>query len=86
MSKPSHISLRPPPGQHDQVESLAAPGQVGQVEGTIHRPIGEYLVWLYSELARLDGMPSSPEYLSYRECQAALRVYMRFVNHRLGRA
>ena len=60
--------------------------QVGQVEGTIHRPIGEYLVWLYAELARLDGMPSSPEYLSYRDCQAALRVYMRFVNHRLGRA
>ena len=58
---------------------------VCQVEGTIHRPIGEYVDWLFAELARLDGMPSSPDYPSYRECQAALRVYMRFVDHRLGR-
>lgn len=57
-----------------------------QVEGTIYRPIGEYVDWLFAELARLDGMPSSPDYPSYRECQAALRVYMRFVDHRLGRA
>lgn len=87
MSKTVHTSLISPlPGQEDQSARLAASAKVDQVEGTIHRPIGEYLVWLYSELARLDGMPSSPEYLSYRECQAALRVYMRFVNHRLGRA
>ena len=54
------------------------------VEGTIYRPVGEYLVWLYAELARLDGSPSSPECQSYLECQAALRVYMRFVDHRLA--
>ena len=78
--------ISPPPGQQDQSARLAASAQVDQVEGTIYRPIGEYLDWLYAELARLDGMPSSPDYPSYRECQAALRVYMRFVAHSLGRA
>lgn len=63
--------------------SSPAPVVAGQGEGTIYRPIGEYLDWLYAELARLDGMPSSPEYQSYRECQAALRVYSRFVAYRL---
>ena len=82
----STVPISPLPGQEDQSARLAASAEVGQVEGTIHRPIGEYLVWLYAELARFDGMPSSPDCLSYRECQAALRVYMRFVNHRLGRS
>ena len=87
MSKTVHTSpISPPPGQQDQSVRLAASAQVDQVEGTIYRPIGEYLDWLYAELARLDGMPSSPDFPSYRECQAALRVYMRFVAHRLGRA
>lgn len=87
MSKTVHTSpISPPPGQQDQSARLAASAQVDQVEGTIYRPIGEYVDWLYAELARLDGMPSSPDYPSYRECQAALRVYMRFVAHRLGRA
>ena len=84
MSKTVHTSpISPPPGQEDQSARLAASAEVGQVEGTIYRPIGEYLDWLYAELARLDGMPSSPEYQSYRECQAALRVYSRFVAYRL---
>lgn len=83
---PSTPPSSSPPGQEDQSARLAASAEVGQVEGTIHRPIGEYLEWLYAELARLDGMPSSPDYPSYRECQAALRVYMRFVSHRLGHA
>lgn len=78
--------ISPPPGQQDQSARLAASAQVDQVEGTIYRPIGEYVDWLFAELARLDGMPSSPDYPSYRECQAALRVYMRFVDHRLGRS
>lgn len=73
-----------PPGQEDQSARLAASAQVDQAEGTIYRPISEYLDWLYAELARLDGMPSSSDYPSYRECQAALRVYMRFVAHRLA--
>lgn len=76
--------ISPLPGQEDQSARLAASAEVGHVEGTIHRPIGEYMDWLYAELARLDGMPSSPDYPSYRECQAALRVYIRFVGHRLG--
>lgn len=60
--------------------SSPAPVVAGQGEGTIYRPIREYLEWLYSEQVRLDGTPSNP---AYRECQAALRVYMRFVAHRL---
>jgi len=87
MSKTVLISsISPPPGQQDQSARLAASAEVGQVEGTIYRPIGEYVDWLFAELASLDGMPSSPDYPSYRECQAALRVYMRFVDHRLGRS
>ena len=87
MSKTVRTSpISPPPGQEDQSARLAASAQVDQVEGTINRPIGEYVDWLFAELARLDGMPSSPDYPSYRECQAALRVYMRFVDHRLGRS
>ena len=54
------------------------------VVGTIYRPISEYLDWLYAELARLDGMPPGPDFPIYRECQAALRVYMRFVGFRLA--
>lgn len=80
---PRTSPLSPLPGQEDQSARLAASAQVDQVEGTIHRPISEYLDWLYAELGRLDGMPSSPEYQSYRECQAALRVYSRFVAYRL---
>lgn len=81
MSTTSQTSpISSPPGQEDQGARLAASAKVGQVEGTIYRPIGEYLDWLYAELERLDGTPSNP---AYRECQAALRVYMRFVAHRL---
>ena len=78
--------ISPLPGQEDQSARLAASAEVGQVEGTIYRPIGEYVSWLFAELARLDGTPSSPDCLSYQDCQAALRVYTRFVNHRLGRS
>ena len=65
-----------------------------QVEGTIYRPISEYLDWLKAELARLEiavadpwssNHPDADLYL-LEEAQAALRVYMRFVAHRLGRA
>ncbi|WP_326999451.1 hypothetical protein [Comamonas testosteroni] len=95
MSKTVHTSpLSPPPGQEDQSARLAASAKVGQVEGTIYRPIGEYLDWLYAELRRLEiavadpwssNHPDADQYL-LEEAQAALRVYMRFVDHRLGRS
>lgn len=39
MSKPSHIFLRPSPGQEDQSARLAASAEVGQVEGTTSQSI-----------------------------------------------
>ncbi|WP_314971921.1 hypothetical protein [Comamonas testosteroni] len=95
MSKTVRTSpISPPPGQQDQSARLAASAQVDQVEGTIYRPISEYLDWLKAELARLEiavadpwssNHPDADLYL-LEEAQAALRVYMRFVAHRLGRA
>ncbi|BDR08706.1 hypothetical protein CTR2_R20440 [Comamonas thiooxydans] len=85
-SRPNPINPTAASPSLEAADLKTASAQVDQVEGTIYRPIGEYVDWLFAELARLDGMPSSPDYPSYRECQAALRVYMRFVDHRLGRA
>ena len=95
MSTTPHTSpISPLPGPEDQSARLAASAEVGQVEGTIYRPIGEYVDWLFAELARLEiavadpwssNHPDADLYL-LEEAQAALRVYMRFVAHRLGRA
>ncbi|TYK76246.1 hypothetical protein FSY45_10700 [Comamonas sp. Z1] len=95
MSKTVRTSpISPPPGQQDQSARLAASAKVDQVEGTIYRPINEYLDWLYAELARLNaavanpGQSCTPDLDIYQgeEVAAALRVYMRFVAFRLGRA
>ena len=86
--------ISPLPGQEDQSARLAASAEVGQVEGTIYRPISEYLDWLYADLARLETAIANPrqsctpdlDIEQGTEAAAALRVYMRFVAHRLGRA
>ncbi|MDH1333711.1 hypothetical protein N5D63_06065 [Comamonas thiooxydans] len=82
-----------PSAKQGTADSMAAPGRVG-AGGTIDLPIQQYLDWLFAQLARLENAvadpwssnhPDADQYL-LEEAQAALRVYMRFVDHRLGRA
>ena len=62
MSTTSRTSpISSPPGQEDQSARLAAAAEVGQVEGTIYRPINEYLDWLYAEFARLNAAVANPD-------------------------
>lgn len=57
------------------------PGTGSGGEGTIHQPIRVFLDWLYAELAQKPDV--DPQH--FADAQAALRIYTRFVAHRLGR-
>lgn len=66
--------------------------QRSQDTPTVEQPISVYLDWLYSQLATLDEDMTCPDLatnpqleIAYKEAQAALRVYCRFIQARLVR-